>query len=90
MIKTPPQHNTENPPGQITYRPKQGLYLRDVIKRIQSEEEPMKLPTPIAGPAKALADLKQALLDACDRRDRFGNYSKGITDEIRKIIKENT
>lgn len=104
MIRTPPEHNTKNPPGQIVHadvppgdpRPR-GLYLRDVIKRIQGEEgaqEPMKLPTPIAGPAKALADLKRALLDACDVVEYDGRNQKGIpslrTALIRRLIKENT
>lgn len=140
MIKTPPQHNTENPPGQITYRPR-GLYLRDVIKRIQREEnhpertsdweidhsagrpiltyqkcsvieaetaeyvmglikakedlsEPMKLPTPIAGPAKALADLKQALLGLCEYAESYDPkhplHQIVYARDIRKIIQENT
>lgn len=127
MIRTPPEHNTKNPPGQIVYdkmkdgcchktvvdrckdcsfadvppgnpRPR-GLYLRDVIKRIQGEEgaqEPMKLPTPIAGPAKALADLKRALLVACEvveadnlREKRFATPAIR-TALIRRLIKENT
>lgn len=94
MIRTPPEHNTKNPPGQVTYRPKQGLYLRDIIKRIEGEEgaqEAMKLPTPIAGPSKALADLKQALLDYCViQREHFSPKERIILEDIRRIIKENT
>jgi hypothetical protein len=74
-----------------------GLYLRDVIKRIQGEEatqEPMKLPTPIAGPAKALADLARALERACGEVEYSQRNMKSIpsirTAVIRRIIKENT
>jgi hypothetical protein len=132
MIKTPPQHNTKNPPGQVVYdkmedgcchktvidrckdcsyadvppgnpRPR-GLYIRDVIKRIQGEEgpqEPMKLPTPIAGPAKALADLVEALERACGAVEHYEEVNRPKwplyphtpsirTAVIRRIIKENT
>ena len=78
------------------YKPK-GLYLRDVIKRIQRDEEPMKLPTPIAGPSRALADLKQALLSLCDEAEGLAKGEDGeqlkalvFTKQIRKILKENT
>lgn len=97
MIRTPPEHNTENPPGQITYRPKQGLYLRDVIKRIEGEEGHQMhnpLPTPIAGPSKALADLKQALLGLCEYAESYDPehplYQVVYSRDIRRIIKENT
>lgn len=39
MINMPAHKNTENPAGQIVYRPVQGLYLRDIIARIQDHEE---------------------------------------------------
>lgn len=97
MIKTPPEHNIKNPPGQITYRPKQGLYLRDIIKRIEGEEGPPKanpLPTPIAGPVKALADLKQALQGLCEYAESYSPkhplYQVVYSRDIRRIIEENT
>lgn len=50
MMNIPPQHNTANPPGQIQYGPHpsamkyrettgKGLYLKDIVKRIQEEED---------------------------------------------------
>jgi hypothetical protein len=109
MIRTPPEHNIKNPPGQIVdklpiqtpeSRPgfRRGLYLRDVIKRIQGEEEPMKLPTPIAGPAKRLADLVGALERACGEveaddkkmQPHYGPAPSIRTALIRRLIKENT
>jgi len=69
-----------------------------MIRRILSEEEPMKLPTPIAGPVKALADLVEALLSLCESTERRWTDEDGnklptamvLTREVRRVIQENT
>lgn len=42
MMTMPAHKNTSNPPGQIVnelkYRPVQGMYLRDIIERIERDE----------------------------------------------------
>lgn len=94
-----PELDTKNPPGQIIgtdyIRPPK--YLKDVIKRIQRDEEPMKLPTPISGPVKALNDLKTALLGLCGAAEKGSKGEDGeqlramvLTSQIRRIIKENS
>lgn len=106
MIRKPPQHNTEHPPGQIVSPPEapvyadvppgnprpRGLYLRDIIKRVQDEEQ---LPSPQSKAEKALESLKRALLDACDVVEADADPLNPLqprlrTSLIRKIIKENT
>lgn len=80
------------PPGNP--RPR-GLYLRDIIKRVQDEEQ---LPSPQPKAEKALESLKKALLDACDTvehdaqgyREAYGGLPSLRTAVIRRIIKENT
>ena len=109
MIRKRPEKDTMAPPGQIKYPPKQGLYLRDIISRIQREEEQAAnraygkelarrssedrgLPTPLAGPEKALNDLVGALLRACGIVEKEQELYKSIpslrTSLIRKIIKD--
>lgn len=94
----PAHKNLTHPPGQIVnpvgeeYKPetRKGLYLRDVIKRIQGEEGATPIPDSIVG----LEALVGALLKACSAVEENESLYKGIpsirTRLIRKIIKENT
>ena len=69
----PAHKNLTHPPGQIVnpvgeeYKPesRKGLYLRDVIKRIQGEEEATKPLPPIPDSVVGLEALVGALEKAC-------------------------
>src|SRR5689334_946012 len=97
-LMIPAHKNLTHPPGQIVnpvgeeYKPetRKGLYLRDVIKRIQGEEATQ----PSTSAETRLNSLVGALLKACSAVEENETLYKGIptirTSLIRKIIKENT
>lgn len=101
----PAHKNLTHPPGQIVnpvgevYKPesRKGLYLRDVIKRIQGEEATQ----PSTSAETRLNSLVEALEKACGIEEvdasklwRTSEHSAHIpsirTVLIRRLIKENT
>ena len=63
MLHKRPELDTVNPPGQIVhrpeaYRPMRGLYLRDVIARIQAEDS---VEPTVAVPVSLLQQVEDVL-----------------------------
>jgi hypothetical protein len=99
MIKTPPQHNTTNPPGQfvnpIEWNGRPPRYLKDIVKAAQerSSETPghLQAPTPLDDSKERLQRLQRALLEYCEyARSHANPAGRVVLEEIRNIVAEST
>lgn len=97
MIRTPPQHNTTNPPGQAVNTDwKPPRYLRDVIKRIHEQEvqeipEHLGATTPSTSPEKRLEAVLKALEGLARQAEtRQAAYDGWWAQELRLLVKENS
>lgn len=83
MMKIPPQHNIEHPPGQVVNESwKPPKYLKDVIQRVQYEEHP----TPQPDYKDALKRLLEALVRQCENAEAVSGEAGVTTAWIRRIV----